>query len=105
MPLFLTPVSAFATTSTVEVATVYAIIDEVHYSRRHKTITFTASYFASEAACDAQAAPLLINALPGTFSRAVTPEAADSLPIFTFLEQELEKSLKELHPDLVTTPV
>lgn len=100
MPLLITPPAPLRTTSQTEVTSLYALIDAVGYTRRGltpKTITATVGYYASElASLDAER--LYISSLPAGFEQQATPEEANSLPIFDFLEAVLETRLQAVLP-------
>lgn len=102
MPLLITPASPFQTTAQLTVPTAYAIINEVSYARSSKEITFTVGYYASEEASTAGADILRINALPTGFVQAASPEQANAVPIFQFLEQVLTAQLTALLPEKTT---
>jgi len=93
MPLLLTPAEPLQNDALLPVAAVYAIILRVAYDTRQKLISYEVGYYASEAAYLAQAAPLRINSLPTGFVEPATPEQANAVPIFQFLEQVLSQQL------------
>lgn len=100
MPLLLTPDAPFETFSHVPLPVVYAIIRRVGYETPHKRIDFEVGYYFSEAAYLAQADALLLRSLPVRFTQPATPEEANAVPIFQFLEQVLTQQLQALLPDL-----
>ena len=104
MPLLITPAQPFQTTAHLDVPAVYAIINAVSYARATKQISFTVGYYASEAASTAGADMLSINALPTGFVQAASPEQANAVPIFQFLEQVLTAQLTALLPDAAIAP-
>lgn len=102
MPLKITPAAPFQTTGLLPVASIYAIIESVSYARRGlfpKTLQFVIGYYVSEAASiNADATTLLIDALPTGFNQEASPEQANSLPLFDFLETLLKTKLEALLP-------
>ena len=99
MPLLITPPQPLQTTALLPVPAVYAIINAVAYARTDKLISFTVGYYANEAASTAlNAAALDINALPTGFTQAASPQEANAVPIFAFLEQVLTAQLTALLP-------
>lgn len=96
MPLLITPPAPFQNDALLDVAAAYAIILTVGYDTRKRLISYSVGYFASEAAYLAQAAPLLVNALPRGFEQVATADEANAVPIFTFLEQVLTAQLTDL---------
>lgn len=96
MPLLITPATAFQNDACLDIASVYAIIEQVGYRTRDKCIAFAVGYYASEAAYVALAARLHIQALPADLVQPATPEEANAVPIFQFLEQVLTASLRQL---------
>ena len=102
MPILITPAAAFLTTSQLPVASVYAIIEKVGYARRGlfpKTLQFEVGYYASEAASISEtAASLQVNGLPTNLSQEATPEQANALPLFDFLEALLKTRLEAALP-------
>lgn len=104
MPLLITPATPFRTTAQLDCASVYCLIRKVGYDTDTTQIEFVVSYYASVAARDARADTLSINALPTGFVQAATPDEADAVPIFQFLEQVLTAQLTALlGPNVVIT--
>lgn len=101
MPLLLTPATAFQNDALLDVPTAYAIIERVAYSTREKIIEYHVGYYASEAAFLDRAAALRVNALPTGFVQPATPEQANAVPIFQFLESALTQQLTQLLGALV----
>lgn len=99
MPLLITPAAPFQTTAFLNVGSVYAIINAVAYTRATKQISFTVGYYANDAASTASGASELdINALPTGFVQAASPQEANAVPIFQFLEQVMAGQLAPLLP-------
>lgn len=98
MPLLLSFPEPILTTQLLSVTDVYAIINRVSYDRTGKAIACQVGYYASEAACDAAAEGLTSEVLPNGFVQPATPEQANGLPIFDFLDAVLSARLQELHP-------
>jgi len=104
MPLLITPATPFETTAQLSCPSVYCLIRKVSYDTDATKIEFVVSYYASVTARDARADTLSINALPTGFEQVATPEEADAVPIFQFLEQVLTAKLTALlGPDVVIT--
>lgn len=100
MPLKLTPAAPFEAFSHVPLPEVYAIITKASYSTRQKKIEFEVGYYYNEAAYVQQADAVLLRGVPQLFSQAATPEEANAVPIFQFLEQVLNQQLTALLPDV-----
>lgn len=98
MPLLLSFPDPITTTAHLPVRQVYAIINRVSYDRTGKAIACQVGYYASEAACDAEAVGIESEALPNGFVQPATPEQANGLPIFDFLDAVLSARLQEAHP-------
>ena len=98
MPLLLTPPEPLLTTSLLPTPQLYAIIEDVKYPTRAKVISFEVLYYPSEAARIADAAPLQLPGLPTRFHQAATPDQANAVPIFDFLDQVLQAQLTPLLP-------
>lgn len=98
MPLLITPAAPFATTSELAVPAVYALIRRVNYDTDAALIAYEVSYYVSEAARVARAATLQIHALPPGFTQTATPQEANAVGIFQFLEASLAQQLTALLP-------
>ncbi len=90
------PPDPFQNDALLPISQVYAIIEQVGYLTRTKRITYSIGYYASEAAYQANAAALHITALPSDLAQPATPEQANAVPIFQFLEQVLTQQLTSL---------
>lgn len=98
MPLLITPAAPFATTAELAVPAVYALIRRVNYDTDAALIAYDVSYYVSQPARAARAATLQITALPPGFSQAATPQEANAMGIFQFLEMNLTQQLTALLP-------
>jgi hypothetical protein len=96
MPLLITPAAPFETTSALSVPAVYAIIEKVNYDTRKRLIDYVVGYYANEAAYLAIAAQVQCVQLTLSFVQPATADEANSVPIFTFLEQGLTAQLTAL---------
>lgn len=99
MPLHIKLPEPLYTFSGDSILEFYAIVDSVSYARRGlnpKTILFRAGYYLNEPA-SAVSAPFQM-ALQIDFSQVASPEEANAVPIFTFLEQALTSKLTALLP-------
>lgn len=99
MPLEITLSAPLLTISETPVDSIYAIIERVSYERRGltpKTILFEVGYYMNAAASQS-AAPLQLQ-LQAQFFHPASPEEANVVPIFAFLEQVLTAQLTALLP-------
>ena len=98
MPLLLTAPAEnpFETIAHIPLGSVYAIILRVNYDTRKKVIDFEVGYYYSEPAYVAHADALQVKFLPRGFTQPATPEQANAVPIFQFLEYSLTAKLQEL---------
>jgi hypothetical protein len=100
MPLLLTSAQPLLTTAQIPVTSLYVIVERVAYERRGlqpKVITWSVGYYADEAASvNANVSAVQMAELPINFSQAVTPEQANAVPIFTYLEQLVTAQLTDL---------
>jgi hypothetical protein len=100
MPLLITPAQPLASNTGQPVTSFYAVIDKVHYERRGlspKVILCEVGYYA-HASASLDAAPMLLDGLPPGFAQPASPEEANALPIFSFLEALLTAKLEVLLP-------
>jgi len=100
MPLLITPPEPLTTTAAVELPAVYAIIETVGYKRRGlypKRIVATVGYYAHEAA-SLTAEPVQVPGLLTEFFQDASPEEANQLPIFDFLDAKLKALLEATQP-------
>lgn len=102
MPILITPPAPLETTALLPVTSLYAIIERVSYTRRGlvpKTLQFEVSYYANEAASvNTTATSLELNGLPTNFNQEASPEQANALPLFDFLETLLKTRLEAFLP-------
>ena len=100
MPFLITPPQPLTTATGLPAASLYAIIDAAEYTRRGespKVITASIGYYASAEAALSRT-PLQVPGLLTTLVQAASPEEANTLPLFDFLEALLKTKLEPLLP-------
>jgi hypothetical protein len=100
MPLLITPAEPIITRANVPLSSLYAIIDAVSYQRKGwtpKVISAQIGYYYDEAA-SLSAEQVPVEGWPTSLAQEATPEQANTLPIFEFLEALLKAKLEAVLP-------